>query len=522
MKRDKMIREIQENPDGWDVIIIGGGATGLGTALDSASRGFRTLLIEQCDFAKGTSSRSTKLIHGGVRYLEQGNVRLVMEALKERGILCDNAPHLIHHLPFLIPCYHWWEKPFYGIGLKIYDLLARGYQLEKSRLVSSKQALRAIPTLQPHNLRGGTIYYDGQFDDSRLAICLAKSAADQGCTLINYMKAIALIKKEGICCGVEVVDQETEQTYHLHGKVIINATGIFSDQLLKYDNPKAKGIIAPSQGIHLVLNHDFLPGKTAILIPHTLDNRVLFLIPWHERILLGTTDTPVSKISMEPKPLNAEIDFLLEHASHYLKRAPTKKDVLSSFAGLRPLIKVAKTKKTAALSRDHSIFISRSHLITIAGGKWTTYRKMAEDVVDKAILIGKLPSRNSVTISLKLHGWQNDADPLSPLSTYGTDAKEIRKIFKEKKGWGTRLHSSLPYLWAEVVWCIRNEMARTVEDVLARRTRCLFLHAKQSIFLAPHIARLLAEELHRDIHWEHQQIQDYTRLAEQYCVESSG
>jgi len=521
MNRERMIREIQERPDGWDVIIIGGGATGLGAAVDAVSRGLRTLLLEQQDFAKSTSSKSTKLIHGGLRYLEQGNLHLVMEALKERGILCANAPHLIHHLPFLIPAYHWWEKPYYGIGVKIYDLLARELGIEKSKHLSRKQALHAIPTLQSQNLRGGTVYFDGQFDDSRLALCLAKTAADSGAVLVNYMKVTGLIKNANICCGVKAIDVETEQSYQLQGKVIINATGVFSDAILHRDNPKAKEIIAPSQGIHLVLPQSFLPGSHALLIPHTRDKRILFMIPWHERVLLGTTDTPLSKISLEPRPLDKEIDFLLEHASHYLKKGPSTRDIVSLFAGLRPLIKVRKNTNTSSLSRDHSIFISPSQLITIAGGKWTTYRKMAEDVIDKAILVGKLPSRSSATYTLKLHGWEK-VDPLIPLSTYGTDAKEIRGLIKEKKALGDLLHPALPYIWAEVVWCIRNEMARTVEDVLARRTRCLLLDARLSISLAPRVAKLLAKELQRSERWEKDQIADYTRLAEQYCVESYG
>jgi glycerol-3-phosphate dehydrogenase len=333
------------------------------------------------------------------------------------------------------------------------------------------------------------------------------------------MKAAALIKKEGVSCGVKAIDGETEQSYELRGKVIINATGVFSDDVLHGDNPKAEKIIAPSQGIHLVLGKGFLPGGHALLIPHTRDKRVLFLIPWHERVLLGTTDTPVSKITLEPRPLDKEIDFLLEHAGLYLKNAPTRRDIVSLFAGLRPLIKVQKKSNTASLSRDHSLFVSASGLVTIAGGKWTTYRKMAEDVIDRAILVGKLPSRNSSTHTLPLHGWE-DIDPLTPLSTYGTDAKEIRGLIKEKKALGDLLHPTLPYLWAEVVWCIRNEMARTVEDVLARRTRCLLLDARLSISLAPSIAKLLSQELQRDERWEKDQIADYIRLAEQYCVES--
>jgi glycerol-3-phosphate dehydrogenase len=515
-----MVRAMQERKDSWDLIIIGGGATGLGAAVDAASRGLSTLLLEQCDFAKATSCKSTKLIHGGLRYLEQGNVHLVKEGLKERGLLCANAPHLIHHLPFLIPAYHWWEKPFYGIGLKIYDLLAKELKLEKCKNLSREAALDAVPTLLSKNLRGGSVYYDGQFDDARLAICLARTAADQGATLINYMRVTGLMKKKGICCGVHAIDKETQQTYQLSAKIVISAAGVFSDAILRYDDPKTiKQIIAPSQGIHLVLDKAVMPGNHALLIPHTKDKRLLFLIPWQNRVLLGTTDTPVSQISLEPRPSETEIDYLLEHASHYLQTAPSKKDVVSLFAGLRPLIKVEEKKKTASLSREHSIFVSDSQLITIAGGKWTTYRKMAEDVIDKAIAVGKLPSSPSKTDRLALHG-AGEVDPLSLLSTYGTDAKEIRRLIKENKELGDKMHPTLPYVWAEVAWCIENEMARTVEDVLARRTRCLLLDARLSIELAPRVAKTLTDALKKGKEWQENQVAEFTRLAKQYNVES--
>ena len=516
MKRERMIQAIEESPDKWDVIIVGGGATGLGAAVDSASRGYKTLLLEQSDFAKGTSSRSTKLIHGGLRYLQQGNVTLVTEALKERGHLCQNAPHLVHHLPFLVPNYKWWEGPFYGIGISIYDALAGKLGIEKSRRLSRQQTLRAIPTLEPKDLRGGVVYYDGQFDDARLAICLAQTAVDHGAILLNYMKVTNLIKKKGICVGVRATDQETGTHYTLHAKAIINATGIFADQLLQRDNRKTAPIIAPSQGVHIVLDKSFLPGKTAILVPHTSDGRVLFMVPWHERILLGTTDTPRKKATLEPRPLKEEIDFLFDQASQYLTRRPSRQDALSVFAGLRPLVKAGKGTNTAALSRDHTIYISPSGLITIAGGKWTTYRRMAEDVINKAILVGNLPERQSITKTLPLHGYCQKLDPREPLSTYGTDIKQIKAIGKEQKSLHKPLHAHLPYNGAELVWAIRNEMARTVEDLLSRRTRSLLLDAKASLSVAPFAAKLLAKELKKSQKWEKSQVQDYNQIAKHY------
>ena len=417
--RQKMIAQATETPDQWDVIIIGGGATGLGAAVDSASRGFKTLLLEQHDFAKGTSSRSTKLIHGGLRYLQQGNVALVIEALKERGLLCQNAPHLVHHLPFLVPHYHWWEGPFYGVGLKIYDMLAGKLGIEKSKKLSRRATLKAIPTLEPQDLRGGIVYYDGQFDDSRLAICLAQTAADHGGVVINYMKGNGFDQKTGplrrrprhrsaFRGALPFPRPRRDQCHWRFHRMLAFCIKKTPETLYAYALP----MIAPSQGVHLVLDRSFQPGNTAILVPHTSDKRVLFMVPWHDRLLLGTTDTPMKKCSLEPRPLKEEVEFLLTHAAKYLTKDPTKKDVLSMFAGLRPLIKTAKGSDTAALSRDHMIFVSKSGLVTIAGGKWTTYRKMAEDVINKAVLVGNLPERNCITTeTLKSTGWHEGLKP---------------------------------------------------------------------------------------------------------------
>lgn len=516
MIRDRMIREIEEQPDDWDVIIIGGGATGLGAAVDAASRGYKTLLLEQGDFAKGTSSRSTKLIHGGLRYLQQGNVSLVTEALKERGLLCQNAPHLVYHLPFLVPNYLWWEGPFYGIGLKVYDLLAGSLGIEKSKRLSKKETVEAIPTIETKNLRGGVIYYDGQFDDARLAITLAKTAVNNRAFAVNYMKVKKLIKKNTILTGVQVEDLETGKIYKLQSKVVINATGVFSDQILQLDDSKAKQLIAPSQGVHIVLPKSFQPNKMALLIPHTEDGRVIFLVPWHDRVLVGTTETFVKKPTLEPKPLKNEIEFLLKHAAHYLKKDPKKEDILSVFSGLRPLIKGETEKDTAALSRDHTIIVSSSGLITIAGGKWTTYRKMAEDVINKAIEIGGLPDRNCVTKTLKLNGWKTEQKSLSHLNLYGSDIQFLKEEMRNDKSLKELLHPNLPYLWVEVIWAIRKEMARTVEDILSRRTRALLLDAKASIEIAPQIAKCLAKELGKNESWEKSQVEAYLEIAKNY------
>jgi len=517
MNRDEMIKNMHNS---YDVLIIGGGATGLGAAVDASSRGLKTLLVEQSDFAKATSSRSTKLIHGGLRYLQQGNLSLVLEALRERGRLCQNAPHLIYHRAFFVPSYHWWQGPFYGIGLKIYDMLAGKLGLEPSKHLSKKETLSQLPNIETKDLMGGTVYYDGQFDDSRLALSLAQTAAEHGAHLINYMSAQSLIKENNHVEGAIVVDEETSKTYEIRAKVVINATGVFSDKVRHLDDPDAPNIIQPSQGVHIVLDASFLESNTAIMIPHTEDGRVLFMVPWLGKVLVGTTDTPVKSPALEPKPYDDEIDFILKEAGKYLAKPPKKHDILSVFAGLRPLISLEGNKKTAAISRDHTILVSKSGLITIAGGKWTTYRKMGEDVIDKAILVGGMEEKPSVTKTLKLHGYLENVDPLNPWSTYGTNKDKIDKILKENPELDQFLDPKLPYLKGEVVYQAREEMARSVEDVLARRTRSLLLDAKLSIKVAPIVASLLAKELHKPKSWEDEQVASFTKLAKDYLISS--
>lgn len=515
MNREEMIKGLEEE---WDVIIIGGGATGLGTAVDSASRGLKTLLVEQHDFAKASSSRSTKLIHGGLRYLQQGHIPLVLEALRERGRLCRNAPHLIYHRAFFVPSYHWWEGPFYGIGLKIYDMLAGKLGLEPSKHLNRDETLSVLPTIEEKDLRGGIIYYDGQFDDSRLAITLAQTAADQGASVLNYMKVIELIKEQNHVTGVVVENRETSQTYRLKGKAIINATGIFSDEVRHLDDPKTHKVVQPSQGIHLVLDASFLESETAILIPHTADGRVLFMVPWHERVLVGTTDTAVNAPSLEPVAQKEEIDFLLKEAGKYLTRHPTRDDILSVFAGIRPLISETGSKETSAISRNHSILVSDSGLITIAGGKWTTFRKMAEDVINKALIVRGFKEVPCKTVDLHLHGYLEGADPLDPWSTYGTDGEKIKALLKEDPILDQFLDPKLPYLKGEIIWAVRHEMARTIEDFLSRRTRSLLLNAKLALKIAPEVASLMAKELGRDKAWEEAEVASFISLAQNYLV----
>jgi glycerol-3-phosphate dehydrogenase len=499
MTREKMIQQLQ-SPESWDICIIGGGATGLGIAVDAATRGFKTILFEQHDFAKGTSSRSTKLVHGGVRYLQQGNIKLVMEALKERGLLLKNAPHLVHNLQFIVPNYKWWEGPFYGIGLKIYDWMAGKLGLGPSRFLSREETLELAPTLDPEGLRGGIAYHDGQFDDARLAISLAQTAAANGGVLLNYFPVTALLKTKSKVAGVRVKDAIRGQEYEIKSKTVINATGVFTDAVMNMDDPRHGQMIAPSQGIHLVVGKDFLPGNTGIMIPRTDDGRVLFAVPWHNRIVLGTTDTPVKtkdpSALLEPVPMKPEIDFILNHIGRYLTHDPQRSDVKSMFAGLRPLIKGNK-KKTAALSRDHQVTVASSGMITITGGKWTTYRRMAEDAVDFAIEKNGLQQKPCVTKELKLAG--HDKENMPP---------EIHQLNSDQ-------------LSSAIKLAVDHEMCMTVEDFLSRRTRQLLLDAKEAITIAPSIASLMAKQMNKDETWIKEQINNFRSLASHYLPTSN-
>ncbi len=523
MNRDEMFATIRDRATPWDMIIIGGGATGLGTAVDAASRGFDVVLLDQSDFAKGTSSRSTKLVHGGVRYLQQGNVSLVMEALKERGLLLRNAPHLVHDVPFVVPSYDWWASPFYGIGLKVYDLLAGRYGFGRSKHLGRDAVVEAIPSIRTDGLRGGTLYYDGQFDDARLAINLATTAHEQGATLVNHMPVVALTKDvDGAVVGVIARDSESGDEHKLAGRVVVNATGPFADQVRRMDRGDVAPIIAPSQGVHVVLDRSFLPGRTAIMVPHTDDGRVMFAIPWHDVAVVGTTDTPIESVNLEPIPRDEEIRFILETANRYLSRPATPSDVRSVFAGIRPLVKAGDGGNTAALSRDHTILIDPdSGLMTVAGGKWTTYRKMAEDVVDQAILLGGLDSRECVTQALPIHGHDGDVERFGPMSFYGSDAAHVQTLAEQDADMARPLHPRLTLTGAEVQWACRREMARTVDDVLARRTRSLLFDAEAAKEVAPLVAEIMAAELGWDQMQATSQVGAFAAIADGYVCRVS-
>lgn len=493
MKRWKIDESLREDKI-WDIIVIGGGATGLGIAVDASSRGYSVLLLEEFDFAKGTSSRSTKLVHGGVRYLAQGNIKLVREALRERGLMLQNAPHLTRRQEFVVPVYSKWEKFFYGTGLKIYDILAGRLGLGKTQILNTKEILKRIPVSDKKNLSGGIVYFDGQFDDARFAVNLAQTAMEQGACVVNHMRVVKLLKNNGKVCGVLASDRFGGEEIELRAKAVINATGVFVDKILKLDDPSTPAMVAPSQGVHIVLDKKFYPSDAALMIPKTSDKRVLFAVPWHNRVVVGTTDTPVSEILSEPLPFREEISFIIYHFNKYLTAQVRESDIKSVFTGLRPLVRSTNSGNTSILSRDHTIVVAPSGLVTITGGKWTTYRKMAKDAVDNAAFVGKLPVKPCATEHLKIHGWTDTVDKSDPLHTYGTDVAGIRSLMAEDPSLTELLHPDFHFTKAEVVWACRHEMAMTVEDVLARRLRLLFLDARAAIQVAPVVAEILANE----------------------------
>lgn len=539
MHRQRMLHALQTADPPWDVVIIGGGATGLGAAVDASSRGYRVALLESHDFAKGTSSRSTKLIHGGVRYLRQGQVQMVRQSLLERGRLLRNAPHVVHSRRFVIPSYQRGGRWYFYAGMKAYDLLAGQLGYEWSQLLSSAQTVAAFPNLKATGLHGGVLYSDGQFDDARLAITLAQTCAAQGGILLNYAPVVRLLTESGRVAGVVAHDQESGAELVIRGRAVINATGVFGESIMELDSSTSavgraeeapRPQIVASQGTHLVLPQRFAPSQCAMLIPHTDDARVLFAIPWYNRCLFGTTDHRVLDIASEPRPLEREIDYLLEHAARYLTEPPRREDILSVFAGLRPLVGARRTATgevqaaTAKLSREHEIFTSPAGLISIIGGKWTTYRKMGQDVIDLAERVAQLPGRPSQTSRLALHAAppapataQADGPALDdPLAVYGTERGSLLEAAERDASFAQELSRHLPYIMAQVVWAVEHEMARTLEDVLARRLRALLLDARASLQAAAQVAQLMQRLLQRDDAWRAKQLADYQRLVENY------
>ncbi len=520
MHRNEQIGKLKEGRE-WDILVIGGGATGLGIAVDAATRGYSVALAEKDDFAKGTSSRSTKLVHGGVRYLAQGNIKLVREALRERGILLRNAPHLTRRQAFIVPSYNYVHKYFYGVGLGIYDLMAGKLQIGRVEMLNREEVMQRMPAVQPRKLIGGVEYYDGQFDDARLAVSLAQTAVDFGACIVNHLEVDDLLKEGKKVTGAVLYDHISGESFSVNAKVVVNATGVFADDVLQMENKEAHPLLSPSQGIHLVVDKHFFPGNAALMIPKTDDNRVLFAVPWHDKVVLGTTDTPVDEVNEEPRALDEEIDFILAHFSRYTTSTLTRKDVRTVFAGLRPLVRSSNAQNTALISRDHTIVVAPSGLITIIGGKWTTYRKMAKDAVDNAAFVAKLTKRECVTENLRIHGWKDMKGAEETLAVYGADAQGIQALVLADPNWGKTIHPRSSFTMAEVIWAVREEMAMTLEDVLARRVRLLFLDAAAALEAAPAIARVMATELGRDQPWIDAQLHAFRELASGYLLTSA-
>ena len=522
MNREASLHQAMTETHPWDVVVIGGGATGLGTAVDAASRGYRTLLVEQVDFAKATSSRSTKLAHGGVRYLQQGNIALVLEALKERGRMLRNAPHLVRRQSFVIPAYAMWEVPFYGIGLKTYDALSGKSSFGKSRMMGPRTTQAMLPTVVPDKLAGGVEYFDGQFDDARYSLALAQTLESLGGVAINYARMIRLLKTNGVVSGAVVRDEETGTDFEVQSRVVINATGVFTDVVRALDEPQAPPMLSVSQGSHFVLPKLFLPGTHALMVPKTADGRVLFAIPWHGAVVVGTTDEGVPGASLEPRAMEMETAFLSHHVELYFGRKPKDAEVLSMWSGLRPLVRKQGANSTAALSREHTVLVSPSRLVSVTGGKWTTYRRMGEDAVNIAAKAAGLPQTPSTTQELRLYGWSEAAaaDAEHELAVYGSEQGAIDALAAASPALAAMLHPRLSYRLAEVAWAARNEMARSVEDVLARRTRALFLDARAAIEAAPAVAACLAAELGRDEAWQQSQMEDFRNTAAGYVYTS--
>lgn len=516
--REHLLQQLHKTNVVYDVLVIGGGASGLGIALEAVTRGYKTLLLEQADFAKGTSSRSTKLVHGGVRYLAQGDVKLVREASIERAFLLKNAPHLAKDQLFLVPVYNWWEALKYTVGLKLYDWMAGSLSLGDSIFLGRKKTLQKLTAIKTKGLIGAVQYHDGQFDDARLALNLAQTIIEKGGLALNYIKVTNLPKNEdGKINGVAAKDELTGEIFQLPAKAVINATGVFVDAILEMDKPGSEKTISVSQGVHLVIDKKFYPSSEALMIPETSDGRVLFAVPWHDKVILGTTDTAVENPSLEPIALEKEIGFILKTAGTYLQTDLKRQDVLSVFAGLRPLAAPAKGKvKTKEISRSHKIKISPNNLFTMLGGKWTTYRKMGEDMIDKVEQHFTWEKTKSVTTKLPVHAHTEVTDWNDPLYFYGTYAADLQqRINADETGWVSielRLHK------AQIVWAAENEMAQTLEDILARRTRCLFLNAKETCRIAPAVTSILAEALGKDKNWESEQLQAFLLLAKNYML----
>jgi glycerol-3-phosphate dehydrogenase len=522
-ERRRLLARLRE-ARAWDLAVIGGGATGLGVALDAAARGFSVVLLEAEDFAKGTSSRATKLVHGGVRYLAQGDIGLVHEALQERSTLLANAPQVAQRLGFVVPGYRLLDLPLYAAGLKAYDVLAGRRGLGGTELLSAARTQQLLPTVRRQGLVGGIRYWDGQFDDARLALLLARTAIERGAVLLNHCAVTGLLREQGKVRGLRARDGESGERFSLSARCVVNAAGVWVDAVRDMDRdagaPARPPMVAASQGVHLVVDRAFLPGTHALMVPKTGDGRVLFAVPWLGKTVLGTTDTPRDDLDREPMPFREEVDFILHEAARYLAKAPTRADVRSVWVGLRPLVKPPddEGEHTKALSREHTVVVARSGLVTVTGGKWTTYRAMAEDVLDRCMSSGALPRRpGGVTQRLPLIGAAPGRSLAEPPGEhlYGSEAALLRSLpGPERWLWRDGESGQGGLSEAMVRFALRYEMARGIEDVLARRSRLLFLDAARAAEVAGPVAELIEEELGRPVGARERE--DFAALALRY------
>lgn len=520
MNRTDLLKRLDQPAKQWDIVVVGGGATGLGIAVDAATRGYSVVALEMADFAKSTSSRSTKLVHGGVRYLQKGDVKLVLEALRERGRMKANAPHLVKDQAFVISNYTYWDNFLYFCGLTFYDMLSFGFGYGRSRFISAAKVMQYLPTSVKKGLKGGVVYHDGQFDDSRMAINLAQTCVENGGIVLNKAKVTAIHHStEGMANGVEFIDLESNTTIALKAKCVINAGGILVDDIMSLDSPVHRKMVTPSQGVHIVLDKKFLQSDYAVMVPKTSDGRVLFAVPWHDKVVVGTTDIMRPVPEIEPKPLREEVDFILSTAALYMDPAPTYADIQSVFAGQRPLAAPKhEGKSTKELSRGHKIIVADSRMITITGGKWTSYRLMAEDTIDRAISLGLLTERKCVTQKLHIHGYRKNPDLTDHLYIYGSDRDALQAMISAQPELGKPISDKYAYTLAEVLWAVREEMAQDVEDVLARRVRLLFIDAREAIKVAPAVAQIIAAERDKDQAWIDEQVRSFTLLAQNYLM----
>ncbi|OMJ17346.1 Glycerol-3-phosphate dehydrogenase, mitochondrial [Smittium culicis] len=532
--KDSSVRVNDTIPNEFDLLIIGGGATGSGCAVDAATRGLKVAMIERDDFSSGTSSKSTKLVHGGVRYLQSaimnldyGQWKMVREALFERKNLLNTAPHLTNELAIVLPVYTWWQLPYFWIGCKMYDVLSGKHRITSSYFMLRDSTIKNFPTINDKDLVGSVVYYDGQQNDSRMNVSLALTAAANGAVVANHIEVISLVKSKDhsgndIVKGAIVRDSETGDQWEVRAKGVINATGPFSDSIIQMDEPETKNIVVPSSGVHVMLSGKFCPKDFGLLNPETSDGRVVFFLPWEGKVLAGTTDNPCG-LDQNPIPSQQDIDFIISEVNKLLSSDynVTKDDVLSAWSGIRPLVRDPKSKNTKDLVRNHLIYVSDSKLVTISGGKWTTYREMAEQTIDEAVKAFNLSQLSqSKTAETMIMGGETYSQDLSNslTSTFGLDediAYNLTRSYGDLSwavaysntanigNWKDRVHPDFPFIEAEIHYSVDQEYARSIPDVFGRRFRLAFLDSKAAFESIPKIASIMAKKLN----WSNTQLE---------------